>query len=113
MKYFFLFLTLIILSATSYSQNCQHGQCRQIKSDGEQCKRCVGYLESYCSSHKTPNYNLPLNTLQTPSSPNYNENNKPDCKHSQCSAYKQDGTRCKRCTGNQFELYCSSHKINK
>lgn len=110
MKHLFFFLALIFLSATSYSQNCQHGQCRQIKSDGEQCKRCVGYLETYCSSHKTTTY-APLYTPQTPSSPTYNPNNQPDCKHSQCGAYKQDGTRCKRCTGNQFELYCSSHKM--
>lgn len=101
---------MIFLSAISYSQNCQHGQCRQMKSDGEQCKRCVGYLETYCSSHKTTTY-APLYTPQTPSSPTYNPNNQPDCKHSQCGAYKQDGTRCKRCTGNQYEIYCSSHKM--
>lgn len=102
----------MLVTTISYSQNCQHGQCNQIKTDGERCKRCVGYLESYCSSHKTTTY-APIYTPPTPSTPTspfYNQNNQPDCKHSQCSAYKQDGTRCRRCTGNQYELYCSSHK---
>lgn len=114
MKQVLLILTLVfaITQANAQSSDCKHGQCSQIKSDGEQCKRCVGYLEYYCSSHKTTTYSTPIyNTPSTPTNPSYNTYSQPDCKYSQCSAIKQDGTRCRRCTGGLYESYCSTHKL--
>lgn len=100
---------MLFLSTTSYSQNCQYGQCSQIKSDGYQCKRCVSFGETYCSSHRET-LGSPLFTPSTTPANTDPFKQPGDCKYSQCIALKKDGNQCKRCTGGLYESYCSSHK---
>ena len=99
-------------SISAFSQNCRYGQCSKIKSNGYQCQNCVSSSSDYyCSSHSESTY--PSQQIYTPA-PTYtpaqsNPYQSSDCQYSQCAAYKQDGNRCRRCTGNAYSSYCSSH----
>ena len=110
MNRLFLILTFLLVSLVSYSQNCRNGQCLKTKSDGYQCKRCAIDGDVFCSSHSSVDY-----YDIKPSTPSYynntidRSNDLSDCKYSQCSATKADGTRCRRCTGSLYSSYCSSH----
>lgn len=108
MKYLLLFSLLLFSSLSAFSQNCNYGQCGKIKSDGNQCQRCVGYGQYYCSSHSDTTYSTPTPTYSAPAQSNpYQSSN--DCQYSQCAAIKTDGNRCRRCTGSAYSSYCSSH----
>lgn len=118
MKHLFILLTLLLAVTLISAQfsDCKHGQCSQIKTDGTKCKRCVGDLESYCSSHKSTTFSAPIFEAppSTTTSIYCNSNNHPsDCKFSQCDAFKQDGSRNKKCTGGIYEKYSNVLKFKK
>ena len=107
-----LVLTLLLVSLASYSQNCRNRRCAKIKSDGIQCKRCVGVGDTYCSSHRSMssnNFNHAVSSFSSNDIPQSNTTTL-NCRYAQCTANRADGNRCRKCTGSSNRLYCSSHR---